>query len=238
MHHDILDPDRTRPGQRSTTCAQHALMKPTSSDPGLRPRRLRWLGAATLFCAITLISRAQVVLDFEGVPSTYNYDGPGFNLGGYYGGEPGGPIFGPQATTLEVGGSVNDLLFPPGSGVGMLWGEGLDIELAFAGVPAQQVSLYYRATADVSLFAYDAASALLGSVNGPASLGSDPEGLLAFDAGSGAIAYLRIAGPPGAFVIDDVTYEPVPEPGQIALVAGLGLLAFACWGRRRGGRSA
>lgn len=214
-------------------------MKPTSSDLIVRPRRLSWLGAATVFCATTTISLAQVVLDFEGVPATYDYDGLGFNLGAYYAAEPGGPIFGPQATILEVGGSVNHLLFPPGSGVGMLWGEGLDIELAFAGVPAQQVSLYYRATADVSLFAYDAANALLGSVNGPASLGSDPEGLLAFNAGGGAIAYLRIAGPPGAFVIDDLTYEPVPEPGQIALVAGLGLVGFACWSRRpRGGRSA
>jgi hypothetical protein len=91
----------------------------------------------------------------------------------------------------------------------------------------------------VSLFAYGASSALLGSVSGPASLGSDPGGFLAFDAGGAGIAHLRIVGPPGAFVIDDVTYEPVPEPGQIAWLTGLGLMGFACWSRRpRGGGSA
>jgi len=179
-------------------------------------------------------SAAVVTLSFEGVPATYNYDDLGQNLGAYYA-EPAGPAFGPQATVLEVGGSINSVLYPPTSGIGVLWGDGLDIELTFTAGLAQSVSLYYRSSADVHLFAYDSMDNLLpGGASGPASLGSDPVGLLVLNHAGYDIARVLISGPGGAFTVDDVTYIAVPEPATVALVAGLGLAGFACWRRRRG----
>lgn len=179
-------------------------------------------------------SAAVVTLSFEGVPATYNYDGLGQNLGGYYN-ETAGPTFGPQATVLEVGGSLNTLLYPPNSGIGVLWGDGANIELNFATGSARSVSLYYRSSADVYLFAYDSMDNLLpGGASGPASLGSDPVGILALNHAGYDIARVLITGPGGAFTVDDVTYIAVPEPATVALVAGLGLAGFACWRRRRG----
>lgn len=196
----------------------------------------RWILAAAVLGAAPATAVAQVLLDFEGIPSSYNYDGGGLNLGGYYAGQPGGPTFGPQATVLEVGGSLNDALYPPKSGTATLWGEGQDIELTFTTAPAQSVRLYYRSNAEVFLFAYDGLNALLGSTSGAASLGGDPEGLLDFTAsGLDGIARVLILGPAGAFIVDDVAYHPVPvvpEPAHVALVSGLGLLGFAVWRRR------
>jgi len=207
-------------------------MNSITRPPATRRQHVSWLLASAGFCAACTTSIAQVVLDFEGVPAAFNYDGPGFNLDGYYAGETGGPTFGPQATILEVGGSLNPVLYPPSSGIGVLWGEGLDLELAFTTGLAQNVSLSYRSIADVFVFAYDPSDVLLGFTSGPASLGTDPEGFLAVSAAGFDIARVLIAGPPGAFLVDDVTYAAVPEPGHVALLASLGLAAFAGWRRR------
>lgn len=192
---------------------------------------LAWAALGTL----TTASAAVVTLDFEGVPADYNYDGLGLNLGGYsgYTSQPGGPTFGPQATVIEVGGSLNTALYPPNSGIGVLWGDGADIELSFASGLAQSVSLYYRSNADTYLFAYDALNNLLDGASGPVSLGSDPVGFLTLNRPGFEIARVLISGPGGAFTVDDVTYA-VPEPAALALVAGLGLAGFAGWRRRRG----
>jgi MYXO-CTERM domain-containing protein len=206
---------------KRTTCLPAARRHPVS----------RWIAAAVL-CVAPAVGVAQNLLDFEGIPLTYHYDGDGFNLGDYYVGEPGGPTFGPQATVLEVGGSVDEILYPPTSGIASLWGEGLDLELTFTTAPAQRVSLSYRSGADLFLFAYDPSDTLLGSTSGPASLGSDPAGFLDFAAAGFDIARVLIVGPAGAFVIDDVAYYAVPEPAQVAWLSALGLAAFAAWRRR------
>lgn len=235
---DNLDPRCAEPEAACPSPCLHRRppMKATLTRIAARRRlAVPWLAAAVLSAA-PAAAVAQIFLDFEGIPLTHHYDGDGLNLGGYYAGQPGGPTFGPQATVLEVGGSVNHLLYPPKSGTATLWGEGLDLELTFTTAPAQSLSLYYRSNADVFLFAYDAVNALLGSTSGPASLGGDPEGFLDFTAsGPDYIARVLIVGPAGAFVIDDVAYlaaPVVPEPAHAALLSGLGLLAFAAWRRR------
>lgn len=233
-----LDPSAAElEADRPSPCLhqRHPMIAITPRPAAWRRQVICWLAAAVLG-AVPTAAVAQSFLDFEGIPASHHYDGGGLNLGGYYAGQPGGPTFGPQATVLEVGGSVNHLLYPPKSGTATLWGEGLDLELTFTTALAQSVSLYYRSNADVFLFAYDALNALLGSTSGPASLGGDPEGLLDFTApGPDYIARVLIVGPAGAFVIDDVAYlavPVVPEPAHVALLCGLGLLAFAAWRRR------
>jgi hypothetical protein len=209
-------------------------MKRTLNANAGRRLAVTALSAASTLGSAAVVSAAVVVtLDFEGVPATYNHDGVGQNLGAYYA-KPASPTFGPQATVLEVGGSLNSVLYPPNSGIGVLWGDLFDIELSFTSGLAQGVSLSYRSNADMYLFAYDALDNLLDAANGPASLGSDPVGFLALNHASYDIARVLISGPAGAFTVDDVTYIAVPEPAALALVAGLGLAGFACW-RRRGG---
>ena len=183
--------------------------------------------ALGLMCRVSLASSTSITIDFEGVPSTYNYDGDGMNLGGYYAGLPGGPTFGPQATVLEVGGSLNDALYPPASGIAVLFGEDPNIELDFTSNAASSVGLYYRSSAELFLFAYDAGGNLLGSVSGPDDLGPGAGQNLLFNAGGNQIAQVLISGPGGFYVVDDLNYvTSVPDPISTgpALAAGLGVV--------------
>lgn len=183
-----------------------------------------------------------VRLDFEGVPSQFNYDGSGFNLGDYYASQPGGPVFGPQTTVLEAGGdSLNTTLFPPNSGMGVLWGERGPIEIRFSNDLASAISLYYRSNTQLFLYAFGADDLLLGSTSGLGSLApGDPPGQLSFTYGSESIARVLIQDSGNFFVIDDLDYAvrapSIPEPEVPAGLAwvlsalGLGALSIA---RRR-----
>lgn len=183
-----------------------------------------------------------VRLDFEGVPDQFDYDGLGFNLGDYYVSQPGGPIFGPQTTVLKAGGgSLNATLFPPNSGIGVLWGERGPIDISFTTDLASAVSLYYRSNSRLFLYAFGADDLLLGSTSGLGSLApGDPPGQLSLSYSSEAIARVLIQDSGNFFVIDDLDYAvrgtSIPEaetPAGVTLLLGaigLGALSMA---RRR-----
>ena len=47
------------------------------------------------------VSAAVITFDFENVPSDFQYNGAGLNLGVYYSGQPNAPVFGPDAEILD-----------------------------------------------------------------------------------------------------------------------------------------
>ncbi len=185
---------------------------------------------ATLLLAGGATASASVItLDFEGVPSDFQYAGAGLNLGVYYAAQPNAPVFGPGANVLD-----GSSLYPAKSGTSVLASPDVaNIEIQFTGGPVGSVSTYYRSNVTLSLFAYDAADNLLGSVNGPDNLAPAPDQYLVFNPGGIQISRIEILGAANAFVLDDFTYSTVPEPAALALVAGLGLGAFAFWRQSR-----
>jgi hypothetical protein len=176
-----------------------------------------------------------VTLDFEGLPDLYYADAGAQNLGLAYSGQPGGPVFGPDATLLGVGRGLNDFNYPPSSGSTVLFsGSESTIRVDFTGGPVSAVSTYFRSGTDIFLFAFDAGDNLLGQDFSSLNLApDDPAATLGFDAGTFAIRYVIIEGAPNFFVLDDFTYTVIPEPGAGALAAGLGLLGLAVWRRLR-----
>lgn len=189
---------------------------------------------ASLTAALTLgatsLSAAIVTLNFEGIPSDYQFAGLGLNLGSYYAAEPNGPVFGPGVNALEPVAP-----YPPASGVaGVFSPNESRIEVAFA-LPVEAVSVYYRSASQLYLYAYDMFDNLLGDDSGPSNLAPDSAGYLSFDAGLGTIAKVVIQDSGGFYIIDDFSYRhnPIPEPHEYALIAGLGLAGFAVWRRRR-----
>lgn len=190
-------------------------------------QRSAWLASLALTTGVTT-SAAVITFDFENVPSDFQYNGAGLNLGVYYSGQPNAPVFGPDAEVLD-----GTALFPAKSGTSVLFSPSQDrITVTFAGGLVGSVSTYYRSSVGLNLFAYNAADNIIGSASGPDNLAPDPEHYLAFNPGGIQISRIEILGAPNAFVIDDFSYNTVPEPRAMALVAGLGLGAFALWRRR------
>lgn len=145
-----------------------------------------------------------------------------------------------------AGGSLNELEFPPHSGVTVVSDDSGAITITFDS-PVASVSGFFTYSAALTITAFDAllaaidtATSAFGS-NTAASgdAGSTPNELLSVAAVSG-IASLTIEGAAdgGSFVLDDLTFVPlaVPEPRMLGslLCATAALLAVAArqrWAR-------
>ena len=137
-----------------------------------------------------------------------------------------------------AGGSLNELDFPPHSGVTVVAGDSGAITITFDS-PVASVSGFFTYSAALTITAFDALLAAVDTVtsafgaNTAASGdgGSTPNELLSVAAASG-IASLTIEGAAdAAFVLDDLTFVPiaVPEPRMLGslLCATAALLAVA-----------
>lgn len=208
-----------------------------TSPAGIAARLPRWALAGCLAGAALTASAAIVTFDFESVPDDFHYFGGGVNLGGHYSGRIGGPVFGPTAYVLDNAaypGSFDDTLYPPGSGTGVLFSEPTEyLDLTFTAGRASAVRFYYRSNSDLNLTLFDDQNNFV-TVTGPASLGpDDPPGFLAFSAGIPVISHLRIEGGGAFFIVDDLSYDAIPEPAATVAIGALGLAGFALWRRRK-----
>ena len=141
-----------------------------------------------------------------------------------------------NATALidgSVGGSLNEIDFPPRSGVTVVIDDGGAMMLVFT-TPFTAVSGFFTYNTQLILQAFSdsAGTNLIGSVTSAfadntgtgGNQGSSPNEILALS-GIGLIRSIKITGDPGgsSFVLDDFNGAPIPEPASLLLLgSGLG----------------
>ncbi len=149
-----------------------------------------------------------------------------------------------QAIILTSGVSLNELEFPPHSGVNVVSDSGGPITIDFAS-PVLSAGGYFTYATSLNMTAYDASLTSLGSISSlftsntalSGAPGSAPNEFLSLSYGAG-ISRLTIQGDPagGSFVLDDLTYSTattaVPEPATLSLLCA-GLLLIASVQHRR-----
>ena len=137
-------------------------------------------------------------------------------------------------TSGAVGGSLNEIDFPPHGGVNVVFDNGGPLAIDFS-APVESFAAYFTYVTTLTLSAFDGAT-LLGAVTSLAASNLGGHELLQIAGGS--ITRVTITGDTfgGSFTMDDLAAVPVatvavPEPnGLILVLAGLLLLAAA---RRR-----
>lgn len=177
---------------------------------------MTWLGA------IAPAAAGPTVIDFDdlldGVSVTTQYAGLTFT----------------NTAALTAGVSLNELEFPPRSGLNVISDDGGPIEIAFSSVMTSIVA-YLTYTERVTLQVYDGQS-LVGSITSAfaenyLSSGNAPNETLEFVA-PGGFTHAVFAGAPGGYslTLDDLTFETrvgnsVPEPSSLMLLA-VGLIGL------------
>jgi hypothetical protein len=185
---------------------------------------MRMLRSALLVAGLavmaTPVSAAPILIDFE---SLAEFDTPGLLSGVTFNG----------AMVLTAGSSVNEIEFPPTSGVNLVYNLLSELRLDFVDA-VSNVGGYFTYVGTLTLSAFDASNNLLGVASSLhaenyASSGNPAQELLQFTS-TEAIAYVTIgsAAGPGSFVLDDLSFEvaegggdpnpPVPEPATVSLV--------------------
>lgn len=191
-------------------------------------RMLRWSLPLLLILFATPAARADVIT-FEGLsdgtPVTTQYTNVLFS----------------NATAITAGASLNELEFPPHSGVNVVFDDGGPMSLTFT-TPVLSFSGYFTYSTQLTLVAFDASNVPIATMTSAfgnnealsGNAGSHPNELISFSIPNG-IARIVITGSPGggSFVMDDATFTTgtptaVPEPSSIVLLltgAGGGILA-------------
>jgi hypothetical protein len=138
-----------------------------------------------------------------------------------------------NAIVFSAGVSLNEIEFPPRSGTNVASDNGGPIGLIFSS-PVPFFQGYFTYGQQVTVRAFDAANSLLGSVSTSAACvsnlalsgtpGCAPNEFLSLNLAG--ISSVTITGNQagGSFVMDDVSFSQVPEPGYgilVSIVAGV-----------------
>lgn len=150
-----------------------------------------------------------------------------------------------NATALTAGISLNEFEFPPQSGNTVVTDEGGPLSIVFA-TPVTSVGGYFTYLTPLVLEAFDSSNVSLGTITSTflnnlaltGDAGSSANEFLSFASALG-IGSIVVTGDPagGSFVMDDLTMQPVAEPGTglLILAASAVLGAAQRWANRRHG---
>ena len=178
---------------------------------------------------LSVFGRAEAAnpLDFEGLAD-------GTVLSGQY----SGLVFS-NAIVLTSGISLNELEFPPHSGVNVASDNSGPMQIALAS-PVQSFAAYFTYATRLQVVAFGLNSSVVATVNSlfannlalSGDSGSSPNERIQISF-AGGISSLRITGMAdgASFAIDDISISAVPEPGSLVMFA-LGALAIFRVSRR------
>jgi len=195
----------------------------------------RLAGVLFLLGVVPLLQADVEVIDFEGLSD-------GTSVTNQY-----PEIFFSNATVLTAGVSLNELDFPPNSGVNVVFDDGGPISISFS-LPVTSFGGYFTYAEPLTLQAFDASNNVLDTsnsqftdnvANGDGGVaGSSPNEFIEVSSLTD-IAEVTITGDPGggSFVLDDATITTpttVPEPSSAPFcIATLALIGFVARKRLR-----
>ncbi len=196
-------------------------------------RRVTSLGILRSACLLTIVSlacSATTIIDFEQFTDSQAVTTqiPGLTFS--------------NTSVLTAGISLNELEFPPHSGVNVAFDSGGPIGITFS-APITSFSGYFTYTVPVNIIAYNAADSPVAQATSAFSSnlaisgdpGSSPNEFLSVSS-AGGIDFVLLTGDPagGSFVMDDISYVSstptgVPEP---SLLLPTGFLIVALLSRK------
>ncbi len=156
------------------------------------------------------------VIDFESLPDANFFSAGDQNIGSYY----SGITFGPVVTALSISrfGGYDNLAYPPHSGDVVVW-DASDPTITILFSKAQtSFGVWYTSLDPLTMQLFGSSNNLLVTVTGlPNTDGTIGTSSFLSFAGSG-IQSVQLTSAPSLFVLDDVTYQPVPEPAAVWLI--------------------
>ena len=191
-------------------------------------RILRGMSITTVCVLLGMPVAQAAVVDFEGLYDgeivTTQYTNLSFQ----------------NTLVLTAGLSLNEFELPPVSGTNVVVDDGGQIQINFL-TPVSSVGGYFSYSTGLNFLAFDSVGVQIAAVNSAfnsnlnlsGDVGSMPNEFLEVASGGG-IASVSIRGNPagGSFVLDNLTYTPVPVPAAIWLL-GSGLLGIIGIARQR-----
>ena len=206
-------------------------------------RTLRYMIFPALAVFVCVLFQARVSAD----STTITFEGlaDGTDISSTY--APQGVTF-TNAVVLTAGESLNELEFPPHSGLNAAFDANGPVTLNFSST-ITSFSGYFTYTEQLIVEAFDSSNQLLQSTNSLfdqnfVSSGNAPNEFISLN--NKGISSVTITGDPagGSFVMDDVTFVTTPEPPSLVLLAGaavFGLILVSIrrshWERIRGAYS-
>jgi len=156
----------------------------------------------------TPVRAAVSVIDFEGLADnevvTEQFAGQNVHFSA--------PLAG-QTTAVQAGLSLNEVEFPPHSGVTVVLSDIGTIEVVFDALQAS-VAGFFNHASSITLTAFGALDDVVDTETSSGQndgLGGTPNVFIETSAATG-IRRLTIVGPSDAFTLDDLTFSPLPPP--------------------------
>jgi hypothetical protein len=145
-----------------------------------------------------------------------------------------GVIFSGSPQVLTAGSFLNEIDFPPHSGVNVIADLGGPITLTFTPNTVPSFSAWFTYTTQLTLQTFTSGGTILQTLMSASTSNLGSNELVGFNSPLGDIGSVLITGDSGggSFTMDDVTVTATPEPGTGFLVAGV-FVAGLLWVRAR-----
>ncbi len=193
----------------------------------------RAIPISVLVGLIFLSTAHAEVITFEDLPDADFFGAGNQNIGNFY----PGITFGADVTGLSVTrfGGYASAAFPPHSGDVVVWDASdatITIDFAFT---VQSFGIWYTSFDPLTLKAFNGSNAQVGTVVGNPNTDGTTGTASFISFSASAIQSITLTSTAGLFTLDDLTFQPAPEPGTyvLSMLAFLGFMVYRLWSPQR-----